>query len=76
MEGVLGERAREAQVSLALALVDEGGAGRWRPPSAYQCCHAGVGASSIIAPLEGEDRGMGMLPAGAGAGTCAYDRVE
>ena len=72
-DGLGGERAREAQVSLGLA--DEGGGCRWRPPSRCQCCHAGVGCtSSMLPPLEGEDRGMGMLPAGAGVGTCPYDR--
>jgi len=65
-EGVVGDRAAEAQVSLALA--DNGGGGRCRAPSACQFCHAGGGASSMIPPLESGARGMGMLPTGEGAG--------
>jgi hypothetical protein len=70
-DGLVGDRALEAQVSLTLA--DDGG--RCRALSACQVCHACVGASSMIPPLEGGARGMGMLPAGEGVDACAYDRI-
>ena len=68
-DGLVGDRALEAQVSLA----DDGG--RCRALSACQACHAGGGASSMMPPLEGGGRGMGMLPAGEGTDVCVYERI-
>jgi putative hemolysin len=68
---VVRDRALEAQVSLALA--DDGG--RCRALSACQVCHGDGGASSMVPPLEGGGRGMGMLPAGEGVEAWAYDRI-